>query len=669
MQLPTDTALKRPPKNGVRPLCRRWATAVCLCVATVLRADTEELQLTSPNGTVHAHFTVEAAGQLTYRVLYRGREVLARAPLGITVAGCDLGQVTVFKPLRMHQTDDRLPVRGVQKESRLIAQRALCYAQPRSGPSFGLQIVVANTGVAWRFVVPGNGTRRVNSETACWRLPAESRIWFAERHSDWKLKTYAGEWLCTPILDLHAVSPQGPVQSMPLVAELPGGSGYAAVCESALFRYSGMRLLTEADGTLRGGFTEPAGFDIEGSIQTPWRVLMLAPTLHALVNNDLVAQLAPPPDPDLFPSEAWTRGGRSVWSWWQGRHDYMQPEAEKQMIDAAAALDFEFTTLDEGWEAWTNAWSVLRELCDYAHGRNVRVFVWKHSDPLNRPDHDFAALRRFLDQVKEAGAAGVKIDFMNSESFDTIVFDERVLREAAHRQLLVNFHGCQKPSGEARTYPNEITREGVRGLNLNRMAEQARRRRGSAETPSYVPGGESQELPASHNAALPFTRCLAGHADYTPLAFSHPGNTTWTHQLAMAYLVTSPLLVMAEHPRHLLEDPALTPALPFVRELPVCWDETRVLEGSRIGELAAFARRKGNVWFIAMVNGTDGLKLVSLDLTFTGWREVALTELADRVDAPSSFSPAARTITERSPLIVTLQPCGGYVAKLRRAAD
>lgn len=641
-----------------------WATVASLLAATVLRADIEELQLTSHDGAVHARFTVDAAGQLTYRALYRGHEVLAPAPIGITVAGCSLGRVTSFKPLRVYRTDDRFPARGVQRESRLRAQRALCAVQPFSGPLYGLQALVADTGVAWRFVVPGEGVRRVNGETACWRLPPESRVWFAERHSDWKLKTYAGEWLCSPLRGLHAVSPQGPIQTMPLVAELPGGRGYAAIAEAALFGYSGMRLMAETDGTLRGCFTETGGFDVDGTIQTPWRVLLLAPTLHDWVNNDLIAQLAPPPDPELFSSpESWIKSGRSVWSWWQGRDDYMQPEAEKRMIDAAATLGFEFTTLDEGWGAWTNAWSVLSELCDYARARDVRVFVWKHSKEICQPDHDYAALRGFLDQVKKAGAAGVKIDFMNSESYATILFDERVLVEAARRQLLVNFHGCQKPSGEARTYPNELTREGIRGLELNRIAEHARKRRGAAKPPPYVPGGENQDLPASHNAALPFTRCIVGHADYTPLAFSRPGVTTWTHQLAMAYLITSPLLVMAEHPQRLLEDHGLAPALPFVRELPVCWDETRVLEGSRIGELAAFARRKGDTWFIAMVNGTDSLKLASVELAFTGWQRAIITELADRVDTPTAFTPGTRTVATHEPFVVALQPHGGYVAK------
>ena len=642
----------------------------CLSWGPVEAAD--DFRLMSPDGMVQAGVTTDETGQLVYAVAFRGVEVIARSPIGLTVGGCDLGKVQSVRALRVREVQERYPLRGAHAEAEFNARRALYYVQPQSGPACGLQVVVANEGFAWRIVLTGEGTRRVNSETACWTLPPDSRVWFAERLSEWKLKTYAGEWLCTPLRDLHAVSPQGPLQTMPLVAELPQGLGYALVTESTLSNYSGLRLRADADGALWGCFTEKEGFEVRGLIQTPWRVILLAPTLNALVNNDLVNHLAPPPDPALFETAEWTQGGRSVWSWWQGREDYMSVESEKRVIDYAAQLNFEFTTLDEGWEAWTNAWGVLKEVCDYARTNRVRVFVWKHSKELNLPQNDYAALRGFLEQVQQAGAAGVKIDFMNSESFQTIAFDERVLREAARRKLLVNFHGCQKPTGESRTYPNEVTREGVRGLELNRITEgylQRQREKGvDLSGRVYVPGGENQNLPASHDAALPFTRCVVGPADYTPLAFSRPGDTTWAHQLAMAYLVTSPLLVMAEHPQRLFDEPRLAPVIPFLRTLPVSWDETRVLDGSRIGELAAFARRKGDTWYVAMVNGTAGLKLVSLSPLFTGWSKIKVSQVADVPGQTTALASSERSLAGSEMLIVTLAPCGGYVAKLERDA-
>lgn len=632
----------------------------------------ESLRLTSPDGAVQGCVSVDGTGQLVYSVAFRGVEVNAPSPVGITLDGCDLGRVGTLTALRVSEAQACYPVRGAHAEARLEALRALYHVQPQSGPAYGLQVMAANEGFAWRILVPGKGKRRVNAETACWRLPPASRVWFAERASEWKLKTYAGEWISAPLSGLHAVSPQGPVQTMPLVAELPQGLGYALVTEAALFRYSGLRLRAGPDGALRGCFTEPDGFEMEGAVQTPWRVTLLAPTLDALVNSDLVSHLAPPPDPALFENAGWIQGGRSVWSWWQGLGDYLSVEGEKRVIDRAAELKFEFTTLDEGWEAGTNAWDVLKAMCDYGRTNKVRVFVWKHSKELNLPGGDFAALRSFLDKVQSAGAAGVKVDFMNSEAFDTVVFDERVLREAALRKLLVNFHGCQKPSGESRTYPNEVTREGVRGLELNRITEaflkKQREKGADLGKRVHVPGGENQNLPASHDAALPFTRCVSGHADYTPLAFSRPGDTTWAHQLAMAYLVTSPLLVMAEHPQRLLDEPGLSAVVPFVRELPVAWDETRVLEGSRIGELAAFARRKGEVWYVAMVNGTSGLKMVSFSPEFTGWDRVRIEQLADVPGKAAAVAAAYRSASGTAPLIVTLEPCGGFVAKLEKGS-
>lgn len=638
-----------------------------LAAAGTAAADSRRLM--SPDGSVAVEIGVTESNRLVYAVSLRGKRVLAPAAIGLTLDGKDLGRISTLTAVNVRDVRERFPVRGAHAEGRYDALVALFTAKPLDGPSYGVQFSVANEGFAWRFLVPGKGSRRVEAEAACWRLPAASRVWYAERLSDWKLKTYAGEWLSAPLGELYKVSPQGPVQTMPLVAELPEG-GYAAITEAALFRYSGLRLEALAGGELRGAFTEKDGFAVDGQFRTPWRVVLLAPTLDALVNSDLIAALNPPPDPALFGAGEWTAGGRSVWSWWQGEPDYMTVESEKQMIDYAARLKFEFTTVDEGWESWTNAWDALKEVCDYGRTNGVRVFVWKHSKELNLPADRYAALRAFLDKVQKAGAAGVKIDFMNGEDAGLVAFDEWVLQEAAARRLLVNFHGCQKPTGESRTYPNEVTREAVRGLELNRITENHLKKlkekgKGGAAK-AYVPGGENQNIPASHDAALPFTRGVVGNADFTPLAFSRPGDTTWPHQLAMAYLVTSPLLVMAEHPRRLFAEPRLEPVIPLLEELPAAWDETRVLEGSRIGEVAALARRKGSVWYVAAVNGTAAYKLVTFSPRFTGWRQVRLTQVADVPGRAADLAVSQGSAKGDGSVLVSLEPNGGYVAKLER---
>ena len=97
------------------------------------------------------------------------------------------------------------------------------------------------------------------------------------------------------------------------------------------------------------------------------------------------------------------------------------------------------------------------------------------------------------------------------------------------------------------------------------------------------------------------TRWLAGPADYTPLNFRAfcPPSVTFAHQLASIYMFTSPMLIFAAD----MEDMLACPGRQFIEEVPVTWDETRVLPESHIGRLAALARRKGDVWYLTVMNG------------------------------------------------------------------
>jgi len=215
----------------------------------------------------------------------------------------------------------------------------------------------------------------------------------------------------------------------------------------------------------------------------------------------------------------------------------------------------------------------------------VKLILWNHSNTISDPSGDYLAMRTWLDKVQAAGMAGIKVDFMNSESKFFIDFEIRLLQESAKRHLVVNFHGCQQPAGESYTFPNEVTREGIRGLELNKMKE--------GPIPSY------------HNVLLPFTRLVVGHGDYTPLSFVNPGNTTFTHQLATLVAFNSPLQVIAEDPEVLLKDPLVRPALDLIKNVPTVWDETRVLTPTKLGKTAVVARRSGSDWYIYGMNGTS----------------------------------------------------------------
>ena len=290
----------------------------------------------------------------------------------------------------------------------------------------------------------------------------------------------------------------------PVTVELARG-GYLLVTEANLFRYSGMTLRPSGTGRIQAAFEDdPGGFDVEGEIVSPWRVTVSVPDLQSLVNTDVIHNLCEPPDPRLFPDgmkTAWIEPGRALITWCVFGNDGAQWHLQKWFVDQCAALDCEHLLVDAGWrtERWGwlagggDVWARLRELCEYGARKGVGIVVW-HAFPEGRDDGPGLtrpeARRDLFRRCREAGVKGVKIDFFNSERKEVIEAYEDLARLAAENHLMINFHGANKPTGEVRTWPNEITREGIR--------EQ-----------EYVLW---DKLPLEHYAALPFTRMEIGRA-------------------------------------------------------------------------------------------------------------------------------------------------------------
>lgn len=601
------------------------------------------LSLHSPGRQVEALLSVTPDKRIQYSIRFNGRTVIEPSDLGLTVDGDDFGDGIVPGVPRHFVIDERYTTRGWHTEARNHATGCILpLLHPRLKLAYRLELRVFDDGFAFRYIVVDEGAQTVNAEASSWKLPAGSQVWLAERNNDWKLKSYAGWWITTEVENLPTISSQGPVQAPPLVVELPGG-GYAALTEAALTEYSGLRLRAIGDRTVQADFWEgQAGFPVQGPFTTPWRVTLLSEDLDGLVNSDVLTHLNPPPAEGFYPDLDFIRPGRSVWRWWSSGTGTF--EQEREYVDHAVALGFEHTLVDDGWEAWPQKWERLTELCAYASERGIGVFVWKDYKDVKDPVGNYADLCTFLDGVAAAGAAGTKIDFMNAESRDRIDFQMAALRETAQRRLMLLFHGCQKPSGEVRTYPHEVTREGIRGLELNKMSE----------GPIYP----------AHNAALPFTRFLCGHGDYTPLGYSNPGPTTYAHQLATVIVFTSPLQVIADDPAFILHEPAVQPALDVLKSIPSVWDETRVLPHSAIGEIAAFARRSGDIWFLGILNSEKPAAIGRLDLSFLGEGEYQATLLYSA--GRKAFERQEKRVTAATELGVTLGAGDGYVGVFRR---
>jgi len=173
-------------------------------------------------------------------------------------------------------------------------------------------------------------------------------------------------------------------------------------------------------------------------------------------------------------------------------------------------------------------------------------------------------------------------------------------------------------------------------------------------------------LPDAHDEILPFTRLLAGPADYTPTTFDprELAGYTVSHMLAQAVDMTSPLLHFGGGYKDFVGNPAEN----FLRHLPSVWDQTLVLSGSEPGKTAAFARRRGQDWYVGLLNGAAAADM-KIDLAFLGEGKFKADVFADDPENPAVFKRETKAIGSKDALTASMSVRGGYVVWITREAQ
>jgi alpha-glucosidase len=605
-----------------------------------------DIVVSSPNGKVGFHL-IRDQSPLGYKVSFRSRDIIETSQIGIVVDGVDLGRYVAIGKLDRYRTREKHPTRGAHSEAVNYCNgtRVAITHVPSKTP-YTIEVRAFDNGIAFRYIVPAlsNGSR-VPDEATAFTIPAGSTVWFHDFEGHYEgihqrkeiAAVKGGEWAAPP-----------------LTIKLPDGGGYVAITEGALINYAGMGF--QADG--RRGFKAVLGhalpishpFDlrygkdeakrlatpaaIDGTITTPWRVLMIGADLNMLVNCDLVDNVSPPPDKTIFPrglDTDWIKPGRAVWKYLDGGDSTF--DGMKEFSRLAGQLGFEYNVVEGFWQRWPE--SQMRELVDYSNQYKVGIWFWKHSKDLRTPE----GRESFFSLCNRVGVIGAKIDFFDHEAKEIIDLYQALLRSSAEHKIMVEFHGANKPAGESRTWPNEMTREAIRGLEYRNAQTRAR-----------------------HNTTLPFTRFLAGPADYTPMHFGERRKeTSWAHQIATAVVFTSPLMIYGAHPKNILDSPAAE----LIKSIPSVWDETVVLPVSEIGEIAAFARRRRDTWFLGIMNG-EVERSVHVSLSFLSKGPHQAMIVRDQKDDPAAVKIEKFTGSRRDQLTIDLRVGGGFVGRFAR---
>jgi hypothetical protein len=571
-------------------------------------------RLASPHGRLVAKVRFSGAeAPLVAKLRRRRAQVLSSAiglgtatrclPMGFSLKGTQ--RSTLFEKYRTRA--------GKRRVHRHLANR-LTLRFEQGDSVLWIELRASDDGFAYRTTLEGPARTRVTGECAAFTAPPGTQSWLQRFH-----RAYENPY--TPGLLRDA-----PPGAIGFPALLSTRAGWALLTESELGRGQPATHLEVRAGVPDVLYVKRP-HDRPGlqRVRTPWRIAVVG-SLETIVESDLVEDLARPPARSM--NWSWVRPGRVAWSWWADSASPASLDAQKAYVDFAARMGWEYALVDAGWNP---AW--IPQLTAYARQRDVRVLLWARWDALTPPSRRDALLR----QYRAWGVAGVKLDYMESDSFRRMRWYRTVARAAARRRLLVNFHGSTLPRGMSRTWPNVLTWEGVLG----------------AET--YK--GAAPVTPA-HNATLPFTRNAVGSMDYTPVTFSAARRqTSAAHELALSVVFESGL-------QHLADRPDVYSALPaarrWLRRVPVAWDGTELL-GGYPGGSATIARRRGRRWYVGSIQaGPGGVERLPLRFLFRGRRYVARI-VED--DPGGGLRTRSQRVTAKRSLRLSVAPAGGYVVR------
>lgn len=381
--------------------------------------------------------------------------------------------------------------------------------------------------------------------------------------------------------------------------------------------------------------------------ESPWRIV-IAGTLTDIVESTLITDVS---DPCKISDTSWIKLGLASWIYWAYNHGSQDYSILKEYVDLASYMKWSYTLIDAEWDRMTNGGDI-ESIVNYANSQGVKPIIWYNSTTnwvgewaptpqglLNDPSNRKAEYKRIADM----GVSGVKIDFFAGDKVETMDYYLDLLEDAAEQHLLVNFHGATIPRGWQRTYPNLVSMEAVFGAEW------------------YNNNGILTNKAARHNATLPFTRNVIGSMDYTPGTFTdsqHKHITTHAHELALTILFESGI-------QHMPDRPSAYKSLPqevqnLLSTLPSAWDDTKLLAGYP-GENVVLARKKGDYWYIAGINGLDEEQTISFSTASLNIHEQNCTFITDG-ETQTDFIISNDKIN--SNVEIKCKPRGGFVIKL-----
>lgn len=678
-------------------------------ISTTVFAD-QSVTLHSPDGNVQLGLLHRSNGDLTYRVFYKGKTVVAPSGLGMRLKSPELS-LSKFDLLGIDSsvTDETWkPVWSEVSQIRNNYKQLLVKLADRSGSGIQLEIIfkVYNDGVGFRYSFPQQAKLNhfiIGEELTQFAMSGDHKAFWIPGDYDTNEYPYYTTNLSGvdatgggAAQEIHAKTffDKSAVQT-PLMLKSADGL-YINIHEAALVNYPAMNLVVDKNTFTLNSHLVPDAVGNKAYLQapavTPWRTIVVSDKAGEVLTSKLILNLN---DPSKIEETSWIKPMKYVGVWWEmhvGRSswDYSGGQVGSQQatkvphgantanvkryIDFAAKHGFSGVLVEgwnTGWEDWFGQWKEdvfdfvtpypdfdVKELQQYAANKGVKI-IMHHETSASVTNYE-----RWMDTayrfMKKFGYDAVKTGYVGriiprGEHHDgqwMIKHYERVAQKTASYKIMVNMHESVRLTGLHRTYPNWIASEAARGNEFNAW---------------------SVGNPPEHETILPFTRLMGGPMDYTPGIFkikmSHYNpekkeqvHTTLAKQLALYVTMYSPLQMAADLPENYEAKPD---AFQFIKDVAADWDETKVLDAEP-GDYILMARKaKGaDQWFMGAITDENSRGLAA-DLSFLDEGKVYQAIIyrdadnADWKNNPEAYTIEKKLVNKNSVLGLKLAPGGG----------
>jgi alpha-glucosidase len=517
----------------------------------------KKINIKSPDKTTIFETGIDKKGNLQYRMSFNGKSIIDWSLLGI---GTVEDKIRIENISKQTKAEKFLWIFG-ERDSIENNYNEVTLACASSTLKYNVVARVYNGSIAFRYLsAKGDSSiRKLKKELTAFNLT-----------TTYTMYQYNQESVFTP------VSIDSFNKSCDFPATLTDGKWFVHIGEAANNQFTKAELKRgTTPHSLVVAYVRDSVVNTDGEELTAWRTISVSKTaigLHAF--SDLNYRLNPAPEKPVAET---IKPGKLIRS-------QLNTQSGLDCIDFAAKHSMQYIMFDAGWygaefRSSSDPTQVIAALDlpkVIAHGKEKGIGVILYVN--------YVGLRTKLDTIlplyKQWGVAGMKFGFVDGLTQRGITWLNNAIKKVNEYGFVLDIHDNYKPTGLSRTYPALFTQEGIRG--------------------------DENSPDAFHTTTLPFTRFLAGPADFTFCypnskdAFSKNLKVTKAHQLALSVIYYSPLQSLYWYGRPL--DYTKDFEIEFFDYVPTVWNESYYLSGE-IGKNITVARRNGGIWYMGSVAG------------------------------------------------------------------